>query len=151
MNRLKKYIREEGEFIGEGASRRVYLIGDKVFKIEHDTLYRYVDGKSKHVSQNAEELKFLQTAKESFGELDIFIDIQPITDKIVVAPKIDHIANRTDEFYAYCDRNRIGSNFKAYVIFCKEYYDDFKHKSSGVFNFQNFSFPEQIFIFSVAI
>ena len=57
MNRLKKYIREKGEIIGEGASRRAYLIGDKVFKIEHDTLYRYVDGKSKNISQNAEEIK----------------------------------------------------------------------------------------------
>ena len=129
MNRLKKYIREKGEIIGEGASRRAYLIGDKVFKIEHDTLYRYIDGKSKQISQSAEEIKFLQTAKESFGELDIFIDIQPITDKIVVAPKIDHIANRTNEFYAYCDRNEINTNFKSYVKFCKEYYDDFKHKN----------------------
>ena len=129
MNRLKKYIREKGEFIGEGASRRVYLIGDKVFKIEYNTLRRRVNGQSKYVLQNAEEIKFLQAAKESFGELDIFIDIQPITDKIVVAPKIDHIANRTPEFYAYCDKNEINYNFKAYVTFCKEYYDDFKHKN----------------------
>ena len=117
MNRLKKYIREKGEIIGEGASRRAYLIGDKVFKIEHDTLYRYVDGKSKHISQNAEEIKFLQTAKESLGALDIFIDIQPITDKIVIAPKIDHIANRTSEFYAYCDRNEINSNLFLIIYF----------------------------------
>ena len=129
MNRLKKYIRETGEVIGQGASRKAYLIGDKVFKVEHNTLYRYIDGKSKQISQNAEEIKFLQTAKESFGELDIFIDIQPITDKIVIAPKIDHIANRTPAFYAYCDRNLINCNFKSYVKFCMEHYDDFKHKN----------------------
>ena len=129
MNRLEKYIREKGEIIGEGASRRAYSIGDKVFKIEHNTLYRYIDGQSKHISQNAEEINFLQTAKESFGELDIFIDIQPITDKVVMAPKIDHIANRTAAFYAYCDRNLISCNFKSYVKFCMEHYDDFKHKN----------------------
>lgn len=129
MNRLKKYIREKGEIIGEGASRRAYLIGDKVFKVEHDTLYRYIDGKSKQISQNAEEVKFLQTARESFGELDIFIDIQSITNKVVIAPKIDHIANRTAEFYTYCSINGMTCNFRTYVKFCKEYYEDFKHKN----------------------
>ena len=129
MNRLKKYIKEKGEIVGEGASRRAYLIGDKVFKIEYDTSYRYMGRDRKQVSQNAEEIKFLQTARESFGELDIFIDIQPITNKVVMAPKIDHVANRTFEFYVYCDSNLISYNLKSYIKFCMEHYDDFKHKN----------------------
>jgi hypothetical protein len=125
MNRLKKYIKTHGRFISQGATRKAYVLGDRVFKIEVDRLYK--DSLDDYISQNAEEVRFLQTAKEQLGDLNIFIDIKPITENIVVATKVDHIANRTGDFYEYCHDNDVTTSLKYYIEFCKEYYEDFKH------------------------
>ena len=117
MNRLHKYILDNGVVIGAGCDRIAYLINNKIFKLE---CYKN--------SQNKTELEFLDEARKIFGSLDIFINIEYITDRVSKAEFVKEIAENSEGFKSFCRKHCILTNIHSYAQYCKAQYSDFKHE-----------------------
>ena len=118
MNRLKKYITENGEFIGRGSDRKAYLIGNDVYKVTISCHYG---------NQNLKEKENIEHIQKYRGELDLLPNYQFVSNKVCKMEYVDLIASDCDEFQKWCydkGRSEVITNF---FKFCRANFSDFKH------------------------
>jgi len=118
MNRLMKYIKENGEFIGNGSDREAYLIGNDVYKVI--TSYCYGN-------QNLREKENIENIRKHCGELDLLPNYQFINNKICKMEYVDLMANDCDAFDDWCYDNMRSNLITNFFQFCKETFSDFRH------------------------
>lgn len=118
MNRLKKYIQEQGEYLNEGSDRQAYLLNNKVYKIRID---------NNHGNQTLKEYHQIQEIKENYGSVDFLPDYELINNNICIMEFVDLIADDCEEFSDWCYDNELDIDIFSFYDYCKETFNDFKH------------------------